>query len=235
MAVLSMQGNALVGRSGRHYGGRAMAHRDQESEPELARIELRLDAEGHPDADDRAALGLIARACAGDAVAVSALVKTLLPTVRAVVRARLNSGAPSGDDGEVLRRWDGERGLPLPRFVALIADRFTLSELRVRRATDQALPIGDYADVLPDEGEEPESWMQNRQALVLMFEAITARLSPLGRRLFKLLFVEEQTIEEICLDTGMGADAVYAWRSRLRRKAAQLLHLLDVPEYKGAR
>ena len=262
MSSLNMQGTALVGRVGRNYGGRAMTIREQTPVPEALEpqapdssaltLELRPDAAGHPDAEDRASRQLIERACAGDASAVSQLVKDLLPSVRATVRARLQSGAPSGDmarptddfvqevflqlfanGGKVLQRWDCGRGLPLARFVALVADRFTISELRVRRVTDQAEDIGELADVLPAETESPEVWLQNRQALILMFEALTARLSPLGRRLFRLLFVDELSIEEICVDTGMGADAVYAWRSRLRRKAAQLLHLVDAPNVVG--
>lgn len=268
MSSLNVRGNALVGRVGRNYGGRAMAIREQAPvtealdlqapdgdalDSDALSIEVRVDAAGHPDAEDRASRQLIDRAVAGDASAVSQLVKGMLPTVRAVVGARLRSGAPVGDmsrpiddfvqeiflqlfanDGQVLRRWDSGRGLPLARFVALVADRFTISELRVRRVTDQAEEIGQFADVLPAETEGPEAWLQNRQALLLMFQALTARLSPLGRRLFRLLFVDERSIEEICADTGMGADAVYAWRSRLRRKAAQLLHLVDAGATAGA-
>ena len=47
-------------------------------------------------------------------------------------------------------------------------------------------------------------------------------LSPLGMHLFELLYVQDQTVEEVCGATSLSADAVYAWRSRLRRTARTL-------------
>jgi RNA polymerase sigma-70 factor (ECF subfamily) len=40
--------------------------------------------------------------------------------------------------------------------------------------------------------------------------------------LFELLYVEEHTVEEVCAATRLSPDAVYAWRSRLRRTAQSL-------------
>ncbi len=44
-------------------------------------------------------------------------------------------------------------------------------------------------------------------------------LSPLGWRLFELLYIAEKSIDEVKDETDMSADAIYAWRSRLRKLA----------------
>jgi RNA polymerase sigma-70 factor, ECF subfamily len=59
--------------------------------------------------------------------------------------------------------------------------------------------------------------------LRLLLDRLREKLSPLGQRLFELLFVQEMSPEETMAATGLSADAVYAWRSRLRRLARKLL------------
>jgi RNA polymerase sigma-70 factor (ECF subfamily) len=53
-------------------------------------------------------------------------------------------------------------------------------------------------------------------------EALSCR----GLELFHRLIVEEETVESVCASTGMTADAVYAWKSRIgkvvRRLAAEI-------------
>jgi RNA polymerase sigma factor (sigma-70 family) len=255
MVMQKQERISLVARDGRHYRGAAMAPREEDSDPTSATCEPQAGAAGavgQVDQADQAEHARIDRACAGDAMAIAQLIRDLLPTVRVVLRARLGGAVRAdaarsvddlaqdvflqlfADDGRVLRRWQPGRGLPLARFVALIADRYAISEMRVHRATDQALEIGTVADSLHAEEVGPEAWMHSHQALRLLFDAMNARLSPLGRRLFRLLFVDELDIEEICLRTGMGADAVYAWRSRLRRQAAQLFECIEAPVRAGA-
>ena len=55
-----------------------------------------------------------------------------------------------------------------------------------------------------------------------LYERLRETLTPLGLRLFELLYVEERSVEEVCAATTLSADAVYAWRSRLRRTAQGL-------------
>ena len=40
--------------------------------------------------------------------------------------------------------------------------------------------------------------------------------------MFQLLFVEEQDVEQVMAKTEMSRDAVYAWRSRLRKQARNI-------------
>lgn len=255
MVMPKQQRISLVTRDGRHYRGAAMAPREEDSDPTSAACEAQggaAGAVGQVDQTDRAEQARIDCACAGDGTAIAQLIRDLLPAVRAVLRARLSGAVRAdalrsvddlvqdvflqlfADDGRVLRRWQPGRGLPLARFVALIADRYAISEMRVHRATDQAMEIGTVADDLHAQEVGPEAWMHSHQALRLLFDAMNARLSPLGRRLFRLLFVDELDIDEICARTGMGADAVYAWRSRLRRQATQLFECIEAPVRTGA-
>jgi RNA polymerase sigma-70 factor (ECF subfamily) len=197
-------------------------------------------------AQDREDQHLVEQACNGDRAAVARLITRLLPSVRSVMRNRLRGAAGTADlaalvddglqelflrlfadEGRILRRWSPGAGLPLQRYVALVADRLAVSLIRTwRRGLDHG-QLHEIAETLATTDPSPEQWLQSRQALALLFDALTARLSPLGRRLFELLFVEEQDTESICDATGISADSVYAWRSRLRRRALELIELVD--------
>ena len=180
----------------------------------------------------------------GDAEATRRLIKTLLPAVRGCVRARLQSVQRGDDigravedlcqevflqifaqDAAVLRRWMPDKGLSLSGFVALVADRLTISELRRRRPTDGARAWEDELGACADPCRSPEDWLHSQQCLSLLRAALLERLSPLGQRMFELLFVQELAVDEIAQRLDMGADAVYAWRSRLRKRATEILTL----------
>ena len=203
---------------------------------------------------------LVQAALAGDRAAVRALCASLAPLVQARVAKALLRRQRSGvrrevreevldltqevfvalfeRDGRLLRAWDPSRGLSLPNFVGLIAEREVASILRsgVRSpyTLDDALEEGAL-DPLPAavaiEGE-----VASRETLEKLLDALRARLSPLGLRMFRLLFVEERTNDEICEEMRMRPDAVYAWRSRLTRQAVQIERELagDVPAVTGA-
>lgn len=134
------------------------------------------------------------------------------------------------DDGKVLRGWDPSRGLSLANFVGLVAERQTVSILRSGRRS----PWRDDP-TLSDEMEriaspvETETVAASREVVGRLFDRLTEELSPLGRRLFDLLLIQETPVAEAILATGLSADAVYAWRSRLRRLARNLLAELSEP------
>ncbi len=190
----------------------------------------------------------LARALEGDARAIRALVDLLAPVIHARVtrilftRFRserdLAEAAADGaqevfavlfaEDGKVLRSWDPERGLSLQNFVGLVAERNALSQLRAgsRAGVRERATTDD--DLVAQAGVEasPESGIGRR----MLFDAVVARveseLTPQGKRLFELLFIEDRAIEDICAEVGMTADAAYAWRSRLlkavRRVTAEI-------------
>jgi len=69
----------------------------------------------------------------------------------------------------------------------------------------------------------PETVASNREQLHRLLERLRLELSPRGWQMFELLFVRELSVAEAVAASGLSADAVYAWRSRLRRLARRLL------------
>jgi RNA polymerase sigma-70 factor (ECF subfamily) len=192
---------------------------------------------------------LVHAALSGDRAAVRALCASLAPLVQARVAKALLRRHRAGvrravreevldltqevfvalfeRDGRLLRAWDPARGLSLPNFVGLIAEREVASILRSGVRSPFALD-----DALSEDALEPleapggvggvEADVASRETLEKLLDGLRARLSPLGLQMFRLLFVEERTVEEICESMRMRPDAVYAWRSRLTRLAVQI-------------
>lgn len=186
-------------------------------------------------------------ATAGDRGAVGRLVEMLTPVIQArVARSLLRHRAGAArnrnirqevqdltqeiflllfaEDGRVLRTWEPERGLSLVNFVGLIAERRTASLLRSGRRSpwQDETSLADDQDFAAAESG-PEEIATSRQQLEQLLRRLTEELSPLGRHLFNLLFVRDLPPEEVVAATGMTRDAVYAWRSRLRRLARRLV------------
>jgi RNA polymerase sigma-70 factor (ECF subfamily) len=189
----------------------------------------------------------IRSALAGEEPALTRLVQTLTPVIQSRVARGLllrRTGGAAGrdirqevedltqdiflvlfaDDGKVLRSWQPARGLSLLNFVGLVAERQTASILRSgKRSPWKEEPVlpEDLDQAAPESG--PEQIATTREQLKLLLQRLTEELSPLGRHLFDLLFLRELPFEEVTRQTGMSPDAVYAWRSRLRRLARRLL------------
>jgi RNA polymerase sigma-70 factor (ECF subfamily) len=191
---------------------------------------------------------LVAAALAREEAAVAELVRRLTPVIQArVARVVLARGAGAGPAGihaqvedltqevfltlfaehaRVLASWQPERGLSLENFVGLVARRRALSILRSGRGAgwrgDPALDGQREAadDAAPAPG--PEARTVSRQELSRLLARLRQELSPLGWHLFDLLFLREHRIEEAGAATGLSRDALYAWRSRLKRLARRL-------------
>jgi len=191
---------------------------------------------------------LIRRALDGDQTALTSLVAALTPVVQARVartllaRRSLLAGGRSvrqevedlsqevflalfARNGRVLRSWESGRGLSLPNFVGLVAERQVLSFLRSGRRNpwkEEPSFADDELDAeAPDSG--PEEIAVSREHLSLLLDRLRESLSPQGWQLFDLLFVQELSQAEAQAASGLSADAVYAWRSRLRRAARKLI------------
>lgn len=181
---------------------------------------------------------LVTRALAREPAALRALVDRVLPVVHArVARALVRRGRAEGrdlrqevedlsqevfvalfaDGGRALRAWDGARGLSLPNFVGLLAEREVASVLRSGRRspfTESPTELEDLeAAVPPTAGPEPA--FASRELLDAILGRVREALTPKGLELFERLIVDEEPVEAVCAATGMTADAVYAWRSRL--------------------
>jgi RNA polymerase sigma factor (sigma-70 family) len=183
----------------------------------------------------------IERALAGHRETVDALVKALRPVIQAEVGFALlpvcrSQGRDSrqealdlvqdvlmslwADDGKLLRRWDPARGRSLESFVRLIARRHVAGVVRSKRRNpyaEQPLP-GETLDRQPGGGPGLEHHLEARDRLDQLLDHVRQRLDARGLLLFELLYVEERSVEDACEATGMTRDAVYAWRSRLKRQ-----------------
>ncbi|MCP3963702.1 MAG: hypothetical protein GY719_38185 [bacterium] len=186
----------------------------------------------------------VTRALSGDEAALSRLVDQLTPVIQgrgagmvlgrsAAAGARLRQEVEDlvqevflalfSDGARVLLSWDPARGMSLKSFVRLVAERKAISILRSGRKNprlEEPTSPEDLDDVCPRAGSE--RLVASRELLADLLERLEAELSPLGWRLFRWLFVEERSVAQICREADLSADAVYAWRSRLRRLAHRL-------------
>ncbi|HEX3551823.1 MAG TPA: hypothetical protein VIA62_01165 [Thermoanaerobaculia bacterium] len=193
-------------------------------------------------------VALLGRALAGDPAGLAGLVAALTPVIQARVartllarRSLLAGGrdlrqevedqsqevflALFSRDARILRSWQPERGLSLENFVGLVAERQVLSFLRSGRRNPWKEDPSFAADELDAAAPEsdPEEVTASREHLSRLLDRLREELSPLGCRLFHLLFVQELSQAEVQAASGLSADAVYAWRSRLRLLARKLL------------
>jgi RNA polymerase sigma-70 factor (ECF subfamily) len=202
-----------------------------------------------PSPSNDCAADLVSRALAGDESALARLVDRLTPVIQARVARVLLCRRPADlrsnlraqvedlcqevflalfrDGGRVLRSWEPERGLSLDNFVGLIARRRALSFLRGGRGggrPEDPAPDDELERAAPGGG--PELGTLGREQLRLLLRRLREEVSPLGWHLFQLLVVEERPLAEVERSTRMSRDALYAWRSRLRRHARRLFEEL---------
>jgi DNA-directed RNA polymerase specialized sigma24 family protein len=128
------------------------------------------------------------------------------------------------EDGKALRAWDPDRGLSLQNFVGLLAERHAVSVLRSGRRTPfkDLTALDNRDDIQNTEAADPEPAALSRDLLAVLLDRLRLALTPLGMHLFQLLYVEERAPEEVAEAAKMSLDAVYAWRSRLRKIVATL-------------
>lgn len=193
----------------------------------------------HSESDDSR---LLEAALHGERPALRALIGRLTPVVQARVARQLMRGGNMSQDlrrdvedyaqdvfaqlfadqGRLLRTWQEEGGLSLENFVGLIAERRTISALRSGRRNPWR--EDNAADALPELGSSapgPEREAADAQELSRLLQRLRELLTPLGYLLFQLLYIEELDTQSVCERTRLSPDAVYAWRSRLRRTARQ--------------
>lgn len=189
---------------------------------------------------------LVEHALSGDVGALRKLVDELTPVIQVrVARALARSSAAArgnrsirqeledltqevfvsllADDGRALRAWDPARGLSLPNFVGLLAQRQVASILRSGKRSPWTEDPADLAEL--EVGAEPADTalkLESREMLGLLLQRVREELSPRGLELFHRICVEQESVDSIVSTTGMSPDAVYAWRSRLRRLVVRI-------------
>lgn len=191
-------------------------------------------------------IALVEQVLAGDAAAVRRLVDALSPVVHARVArilTRRAAGARGRDvrqeledlaqevfvalferRGRLLAAWAPDRGLSLANYVGLIAERRTISALRSRRQSPWTEDPTEDTDLGRAAGGSPgfERRVVEQDLLRAVLDELRAGLSAKGLRLFELLMIEQRSVDEICAEMEMQPAAVYAWRSRLARRAREI-------------
>jgi RNA polymerase sigma-70 factor (ECF subfamily) len=127
------------------------------------------------------------------------------------------------DECKILRSWNPAKGLSFKNFVGMVAERQVASALRSGKRSpwkEDPLPHSELDRPSPEKSSESRT--ASRDTLRHILRRMQAQLSPLGWRLFQMLFVDELTVAEIRHATDMSPDAIYAWRSRLRRQANEV-------------
>ena len=188
--------------------------------------------------------GLLGRVLAGDSAATRELVQILMPVIQIRVARMLRGRVPQGRDArqemqdlvqdvfarifanraKVLRDWDPAKGAGLKTFVGVVADREVLSILRTaKRSPFTEEPKAQaQTDGEPSRGPLPEQRVAERERLVQVLRALRAQLSPQGFRVFEMLWGQGKSVEDVCDELELSKDAVYAWRSRIRKLAREL-------------
>ena len=124
------------------------------------------------------------------------------------------------DDCTALRRWSPDGGRSLVRYLRWYAQQQTKMLLRSRNTnpwTEEPTEDGDL-DALKEvrlSSQDLEAVAQNRDLLRQILARLPKEVSARQMRIFELLFVEQQSVDEVCIAMGMKRDAVYHARRRL--------------------
>jgi DNA-directed RNA polymerase specialized sigma24 family protein len=188
---------------------------------------------------------LVARALEGELEAIRALVDLLAPAIQLrVVKALARAGKASGrsarqesedivqevfaslfdHQGRALRAWEADRGLSLPAFVGFVAERQVWAILSSGRRSpwSEEPTVEETLEGASPPVAGPEPALMSRQFLSLLLGRLREELTPKGMQLFELLFLSQRSAEEVRVETGLGLEAIYAWKSRLSRRVQRL-------------
>ncbi len=145
-------------------------------------------------------------------------------------------------ESSALAAWDPhhDSGLSLEGFVSFIAARQVDTILRSRRKnpwTEEAVRTETF-DEAPISRAGPETVTGSRNMLLMVAGRLRARVSPLGMKVFDLLFLQDRSPDRVGAALGLRTPAVHTWRSRLSRAAREIVGELEgvrVPPQPAAR
>ncbi|MEO1574669.1 MAG: hypothetical protein AAFU65_06875 [Pseudomonadota bacterium] len=178
------------------------------------------------------------RLLAGDRAAITEFVATMTPIIQARVARVLLKGVSRdirrdvedhsqdifahlfADDAKVLKRYDASHGLSLRNYIGLIAERRVISSLRSSKTNPwrESVSLDDEPVLVCGHGT-PETEAAETSSLNALMDELRGTLSDQGWQLFQLLYVQDMSVSDVTGETGLSNDAVYAWRSRLRKAA----------------
>ncbi len=188
---------------------------------------------------------LLRQALLGDTNALQSLLNELASTIRARVFRILVRQAARGknrdmqqevedltqdvllllisNDASALRGWDPSRGCSLVNYVGIIAEREAIRVVRSGKKNPFRMVPTPQEDLDKASGwSGPESSAVARDFSRKLRNRLESELSPQGKSIFEMLFLELKPVEHVCEAVGMQPDAVYAWRSRLMKRMREL-------------
>lgn len=193
---------------------------------------------------------LVQRAADGDPSACRTVIDALTPVIQARVTRALQRRAVESrgrllrqevldltqevfmalfdHDARILRRWDPARGASLKTFAGLVAEREVRAVLRSRRRspwTEDPTQPDDFAMSAPTPSAERR--VAGKQTLRDVLDRLRGRLSDRGLLLFQALVVEQRPVDEVAAAHDMTRDAIYAWRTRLKRTVVAIAAELE--------
>ena len=190
---------------------------------------------------DSAALEL---ALAGDRGALQPLIDRWVPIIharaaRVIARGGYGAGPQAQQEredlvqevfvslfergGRALKAWRSDGGLSLDNWIGLLAERQVLSILRTGKRnpwTEEVTPT-ERLDRASD-AVDPEHEAITTDVLARLLDRLQEELTPLGWQVFQRLYVADEDVIQVADALSMSVDAVYAWRSRLRRRSRAL-------------
>ena len=133
------------------------------------------------------------------------------------------------DRGRLLRMWDPARGKGFDGFVRLIARQQVQAILRTGRRNPWTEDPTEAPALEHSQGSSQGSArrVESANELSRLLAILRGRLSARGYLLFEALYVEQKSVSAVGEAFGLSSDAVYAWRSRLRKAALAARGELD--------
>lgn len=195
---------------------------------------------GEPDPRD---LALIDRALRGDATALAALVKRLMPVLFARVRRACGTTARAhgaldvddlvqevwlalvDDDGKLLRAYDPSRGATLEGYVGMVATR-EVGNIRQRVSAKKRgahLRAVEEAPDRPDSRPNPEQDAASRQLAARLGAHLEASLPERGQLVLRYTFNDGLEPAEAAHTMGVSLQVVYNWQHKIRALAREFV------------
>jgi DNA-directed RNA polymerase specialized sigma24 family protein len=180
---------------------------------------------------------LVRRALAGESAALMQLIERLNPVIRARVLRSLSPFGRAGqqevddftqevfahlfaDHGRALLGWQPSLGLSLEGFVRLLSHHKVVTILRTKSRSPfgQVLEDPVICDERPFERSRSlDSEIAQRERVEQLVERLSGFVSPRGLDVFRRLFIELESPQEVARALDLSLDSVYQWRSRLSK------------------
>lgn len=118
-------------------------------------------------------------------------------------------------DGELLKRWQPERGATLETYVARIAYTRVVSQLRRTHAQKRRCEVTTQEH---NESQLPGPPHNPMLSVLLdsLWRYLQSELPEMGRRVFQAIFVDTQSPVAASVQLGISRQAIYMWTRRIR-------------------